>query len=460
MDENLADKDGMKTKTSEEFIKLFLSTRKINNLRIIGGVEITEDHGFNLQSSEITNCEFKDEVIFKTKAAVSTLLLVKCVFKKRLVLFHSDFQKIKLARCTFAQYFAFKQIKATRLIIEECIINNTRELKLQEFQSTDFVFAKNESDNAVQIKPISVTNLYLEGSEKAAQLTFSFLNNAAVIKRVTIVNAANYLTDYTLRNFSARLLILSGVLKGGSIFINNLQAETAVCDYFFNQGDLKLSTFGPLNGESTLAVKNSSLGNAQINNCNFFDFKRVAMSGSSILDIVPVNVLWCTHKNILDTNTEVLKENYRQLKLIAVKSEDIDNKLLFEKQEMHTFLKIISRSKGKVIDKFILYTNYYSNDFGLNWAKAFSWLLTISIISYTCIKALIGQTEFDSSLILEDIGKFLLFINPIHQFDKIFGIDHGQSFTHGAVFFDGLSRILGAYFIYQFISAFRKYSKK
>ena len=71
-----------------------------------------------------------------------------------------------------------------------------------------------------------------------------------------------------------------------------------------------------------------------------------------------------------------------------------------------------------------------------------------------------GYNHFNPNLILDEMGRFLIFINPIHQFDKVLNIDPMIENTNGSLFLDGLSKIIGAYLIYQFISSFRKYSRK
>jgi hypothetical protein len=113
-----------------------------------------------------------------------------------------------------------------------------------------------------------------------------------------------------------------------------------------------------------------------------------------------------------------------------------------------------------MVDRIILWTNYISNDFGLNWFFALAWLIGLTLIWYTSIKLCLGYTCFDYKLIADEVGRFLLFINPIHQFDKLFEIGKMNTYLGGALFFDGISRITGAYLLYQFVSAFRKYSKK
>lgn len=445
--------------SGKDFTTLIATFKKVSHVRVIDKVHITSDK-LNQKNIEIVNCDFEDEAIFKTGDAINSLILVNCCFKKRMLLFESSIKRVKFIRTTFEQYLSFKLLSTETLNIEKCLIKNIRELILNEFETIEFTFKNNDTENDIYLKPINIKKLVIEGSEKSGQITFSQLESKNILEEVYIFVFSNQRTDLLLRNFNTKKFQIVGELKDALLFINNVKVGTGILDYFFNEGNLKISTIQPLSDKSLLIIKNSSVGKAQINNCNFANFGKIILGSSSLIEIIPINITWCSSRNLISDNEKELKENYRQLKLVASKNEDIHNKLVFEKHEMHSLLKIIKISKGKFIDKAILYTSFYSNDFGLNWLKALSWLIGSSILWYTTIKYLINQREYDSSLIIDEIGKFLIFINPIHQFDKIFGVDPALNFTNGGIFIDGVSRIIGAYLIFQFISAFRKYSKK
>ncbi|MBP7556116.1 MAG: hypothetical protein KA821_07635 [Chitinophagaceae bacterium] len=450
---------GKKQINANEFILLFTKYKKVINVQVVDKLELTSKEYFKLKESEILNCDFEDEVIIKSAQTVTSLIIVNCIFKKRFLLFDSKLQRTKLLRSTFNQYFAFKQLDVHSLTVQNCIINNIKELKLHEFRVSELIFKNNEADNDVHLKPLSIKKLVLEGSGKEYRITFSNLESKQILEEIYLFNYSSYRTDYLLRNFISKKLQLIGELKDSSIFINNAKIQTGIADYFSNYGNLKISGLSPLTDQALLVIKNSLIGKAQIDNCDFSSFNRIIIASSNIIDIIPVNIMWCSTLNLQSSNIDAVKENYRQLKLVASKNGDLEKKLAFEKQEMRLFLDIIKRKKGHFGDKFILFTNFYSNNFGLSWLRAFYWLFGSTIIWYTTIKYLSDQTKFDKGLILDEIGKFLLFLNPIHYFERIFGYDPISQGSNGTMFFDAVSRIFGAYFIYQFVSAFRKYSK-
>ena len=132
------------------------------------------------------------------------------------------------------------------------------------------------------------------------------------------------------------------------------------------------------------------------------------------------------------------KELFRQLKIVASRHEDIPSKLEFQKHEMHCFLKQLKGVPGKKNDRFILWSNYISNNFGLNWILAATWLIMLSLIWYTAIKLLIGQTHFNINLVGDEIGRFISFLNPAHRFNELFNV---PDYKGTALLFDGLSTI-------------------
>jgi hypothetical protein len=444
---------------SEEFLKIITKNRKAKHLSITTSLMIEISHEFQFRHIEISDCTFEREVVFNKCLGIKNINFTDCEFKKRVLFFHSTFSKLKLSRNTFQQYFASKNLRTDYFQIDSCIINNIRELKLNEFWAKEFVFTKNEAENDIYIKPNNVENVIIEGGEKNYLLTFSNNENKETIQKFLFFTYSHYRTDYLLRNFMVQTFQIFGDLKDSSLSINGVKFFSGLINHFSNQGVIRFSSFTPIDENSLIVVKNSTLGKTEISSIDFSVFKKVLITNSNIIDLIPVNIKWCSATQIQSEELSSLRENFRQLKIVSSKNEDVPSKLHFQKLEMHAYLQQLNQEKASVTDRFILGSNYYSNDFGLNWFKAFCWLLITTCIWYTLIKISLGQTDFDILLVPDEIGRFFLFINPIHQFEKIFGIEKISSTLNGAVFFDAASRIFGGYFIYQFISAFRKFSK-
>jgi hypothetical protein len=450
--------ENQKVISSELFIQKVLTKKKIFNVSVTGKVVITDSILTHFLKIEIVDCKFLDEVDLVTNK-IKIIFFLRCEFGKRLLLSGKSFSHINILQCKFQKYFTFNSLISKKIEINECVIENNIITQLQNFSSDSFVFTKNECSNDILIKPEKLKNLVLEGSEKNYLITYSGLDIQEPLKQLLLFTFSNYRTDYLLRSFEADKFQLIGEIKDSILNINNCKINQGIMHRFVNLGVMFFDRISPLSETSVLIIKNSLLGKAQINNTNFSNFHKVILDSSSIIELIPVNVLWCSQKNLTSDDSYSLKENYRQLKIIAIKNEDIDTKLFFHKLEMHSLQKM-QNIKSDFNNKFILKTNHLSNDFGLNWLRSLGWLISISIFFYTTIKFILGYNHFNPSLILEEMGRFLIFINPIYQFDKVFNIDPMVENTNGSLFLDGLSKIIGAYLIYQFISSFRKYSRK
>lgn len=443
---------------ANEFAELLLSKKKVYNFVIKGKFELTDSIIQGQIDIEIISCNFLDECDLRTDKIVN-VHFTKCQFKNRLFIFGKGYDHISITKCKLENYVALKKVTCNKLFIEQCTIDNKKLMQLQEFKANTLYFRRNSCSADVLIKPDELETLTIEGNENYSLISYSGQDIKKPLKALTLFTFSNYKTDYLIRSFQAEKLHIVGELKDAILTINNCKVNRGILHGFINQGTFIINGLQQLSEESMLIIKTSYLGKAQINNIDFSVFKQVFLETSNLLEVLPVNVKWCTSKNIKNKNLDSQKENYRQLKIIATKNEDIENKLFFYNLEMQTLLKIHKSFRLKFNDKFILHTNLLSNRFGLSWVQAFCWLFFTSILFYIAIKWTLGYRYFDSKLILDDCGRFLSFINPIHQFDKTFGVDM-ETNSNGGLLIDGISKITGAYFIYQFISSFRKYSNK
>ena len=121
----------------------------------------------------------------------------------------------------------------------------------------------------------------------------------------------------------------------------------------------------------------------------------------------------------------------------------------------HTALsKVKSIAPG---EWFILKTNWLSNNHGLSILWPFLWLLSVSTTFYLAYLWIAGmlfqQTDFDANL----IGNYFSFIDFTHRND--FLLDK-KDINGWLLAIDYLNKVFLAYFIFQFIAAFRKYGKK
>lgn len=408
---------------------------------------------------DIQNCTIDGDFLLENIKSIENLFFENCIFNERVLLFHSHFKTIQFNNCIFLKNFTTTKLQCDTFRINNCSFNNFKELDIHDFSCKSLYFTKNEASHDIHIKPIEALSVKLEGGEKEYQVTFSYYKNKTVLDKLLIVCSSNYQTEYLIRNITIKHFQLTGESKS-SIRINAIKLKLGLWDNFSNQGILKLDSISPMDDKSLLVIKDSTLGKSEINNISFPSFHRIILNNSNVIDIIPVNVTWCVSNQLESDSIQTLKENYRQLKIVGSKNDDVSQKLFFEKLEMHTLLKQLRKEKKSLFNRLILQTSFLSNDFGFNWVRAILWLFSTSILFYTLIKYSVGETHLDFSFFWDDFGRMLLFLNPVHQFDKLFRVEDIGANLGGALAFDGIARILCTYFIFQFVSAFRKYFKR
>ncbi|UPZ35533.1 hypothetical protein MUB18_15625 [Sphingobacterium sp. PCS056] len=441
------------------FIDTLNTYAKINKRKVSQSLQITKTDISQWSDIIINNCIFEDEVILKEIKIKHSIRFFNCNFLKRFNLSNlTSVSDITFENCTFERQISLQNIDSENIKFKSCTFNGNKTPQLQEFSCENFHFCGNTIKNDIYIKPRKIRKVFLEGSESLGLISFSYLNRSDIIDDFMIFTHQNHKTDYLVRNLSTKKIQIHGAVKDSSLILNKINIGTAVLDDFSNYGNFKITSLEALDENSNIILKNSYLGKAQISSSDFSKYRRIIISNTNIIEVIPVNVNWC-YENINSESLAAKKEIFRQLKLINKKNEDIDTKLKFEKHEMHMFLKLSKQNKTSFSDKFILYTNFLSNNFGLSWLRALFILLSFSAICYTLIKFQLGQVYFSAELIADEIGYFLTFVNPIHLFDKVFQIAKDEH-TNGAILIDSIAKLINAYLVFQLISAFRKYSRK
>lgn len=236
--------------------------------------------------------------------------------------------------------------------------------------------------------------------------------------------------------------------------------------------------------KATIRISHSSLGKTEFTGCPLADFQ-IEFNNSKITDcFVSGDSIPTQNVHILGAEPNSIEEYqqkasfFNQFKKIfeaqgdiyhatqfqAKWSEEQRNELkLRKKEEYKNVEKPIWWSKIKVFfnttsnDRLTLWLNKISNLHGESWVRAFFWILALGLIFYLPYLFSIGRLftpgKFDFNL----IGYYFEFLNPTHKFNFI---NEGNIANGLTVFIDVVWRIIVAYLIYQFISAFRKHTKK
>lgn len=158
-----------------------------------------------------------------------------------------------------------------------------------------------------------------------------------------------------------------------------------------------------------------------------------------------------------------LRDVYKQLKNISAKQNDKPEELRFYGLEMDAYRNEIKSVKGKRFDRWILAFNRVTNEHGQSWNRPLAIILTLLVILYFPIKALLGFTHFslNANSTTTAVSEMVECFNPVRKFSDSFG-QPGPTVqpwrTALAKIIDSLFlRLIVGLLIFQMVKAFRKY---
>lgn len=253
----------------------------------------------------------------------------------------------------------------------------------------------------------------------------------------------------------------------GAIIIEEMEIENLEFFYFLNTDGI--ASLQNLKIKNT-SIQNSILGPINFNNVIFTD--KLEIEQSDISKITYSNVSWVKRTFITLFDDEIFlkswlskddkeelredlielrdnRETYRQLKLVAQNMKNKHDELEFARLENRLLWKEARVSKSmNWQDRFIIFTNRWSADFGQSWAMPLGWLMVIHLILFMCL----FNWQFSCNLehFENGIGVYLKLLNPVHQSPEFIstGMGHITEFC---------MRISSGFFIYHFLRATRKY---
>jgi hypothetical protein len=167
------------------------------------------------------------------------------------------------------------------------------------------------------------------------------------------------------------------------------------------------------------------------------------------------------------------KEIYRQLKYALEKQGNRISSLRFKALEMktykqETFIKVKWYKRIFNVDRFVLWVGQ-SNDFGMNWLKPVLLAIGFSLLFHFLI--IVGISDkltyspnlsFQSiettwNVYRENLSSLPQLMNPTHLLSRIYPNNSNLNFNVHLL--DYLLKVILAFFIFQTVSAFRKYVK-
>lgn len=267
-------------------------------------------------------------------------------------------------------------------------------------------------------------------------------------------------------------LSIEGHLNG-TINIENTKIENWFIRNFSVQKEANFYNISPLNlpnNESKFEIHRCNLDNTWFDNINFSDYKTISFYktkfGKTRFDSCSFPTDYTsfekfrTLENIHNSDKEsdnYYENQYGLFLQLKVSLEASGN--FYESQK----LQAISNDALKKIksisqwDKAILWINSKSNNHGLSIKQPLKYFIIFSVLFYVLylfsLDRIFNSNEIDYSL----FGYYFSFVDLTHRTDFLVS---KEEYNFGSLTFDFANKIFSGFFIYQFISAFRKYGKK
>ena len=264
-------------------------------------------------------------------------------------------------------------------------------------------------------------------------------------------------------------LSLSGSAYG-KISIENTKINNFYIRDFSSQSEILFYNINPYSADSKFEIHKSNMDNSWFDNINFNGYKLLSFYRSRFAKATftscnfPKDSLsfdkFKTLENIHYSDNKqqnYYKDQYETFLQLRKSLDGTGN--YFEAQKLSAISKDSLRKVSSLpnSDKFILYLNSISNYHGLSIKRPIIGLLIFSISFYVLyllsIDRIFTTSEFDWSL----VGHYFSFLDLTHK--KDFLIPKSE-YTFWTLFLDFTNKIFVGFFIFQFISAFRKYVKK
>lgn len=479
------------------------------------------------------NCEFKKGVSLKHfSVSVQGIYFIKSSIREQLDIEFLDIkQSLRFSECVVDCRLRLNNVKASDMILLKTTFNKDiyawggylergltinygefhGEVKFRCIESPGTLFITGGIFNdAVFIDYKDKSGDHSQGFNELVFVEAEYKNGLYVngkdeiftdppsVRKLEIRISPKLKGELVFRHIKLELLEIEGYNSTANLVFEELSINKIKIQNFINQSMLIFSGIKAVSNENSgIAISSSNLGKAQFYRFDFDTFKKVLIHDTILSEISTSNVRWFSPgklqlfdeeayrnamkrqkgnreviesaKSTLEIHYQSVKEIYRQLKYAMDKQGDKPQALEFLRWEMENYRKLLKVSgRRNNSDKFILWSSR-SNDYGLNWIKAFWWLIGLSFLFYIPI-AFFGSPNLDYSqwadswtdvcINLREVFYCRLkywpqLLNPAHNLSNMIPfIERSPGIIY---FFDFIHRLITAYFIFQIVFAFRKY---
>ncbi len=441
---------------------------------------ISKIGGFEIDNSTISSILDISQAQFSNDISIRNNCLIDAKIR---------FENVKCGSFVFTESILKKDIhiwagKTGNLIFNDGVFEDDLYIKAVPITSHMTIIGT-EFKKAININLVDDTNnkkgkiteVYIQSGKFGENLNINGHNFQ--IEKVTINTSKQLEGDLFFNSCKIIKTEISGSNYKSNIVFNHSFINKLFFNFFNNYSTVSFISLKSHLTDSQLKINHSNLGKTHFFNTYLNSFDKVEIYNSILIDIVAVNVKWFKdtnlNPNLLENTIEYTykKEIYRQIKYALEKQGDRISSLHFKALEMKAFKK---ESFAQVkwyrmilnIDRFILWVGQ-TNNFGQNWFKPVLFAISFTLLYYVLI--IIGISDklsyipnftLDSiSLTFNELCEYSNIIpqlmNPTNSLNKILSENIELSFIVNL--WDYLLKITLAFFIFQIISAFRKYMK-
>jgi len=301
-------------------------------------------------------------------------------------------------------------------------------------------------------------NFELGGGDENAIFVNNLQFESSTIQYGSAFRLTNlYIGDLTFKNVISQGTIFISQIINGKVDLIEKPREPNVKPFYSKDNLMSLHT------KCTLEIKGTDFGSSTIFNSDFsecnFIFENSRLDNLYLAGaLLPLKLN--SGNNLKDYREKIA---YSQLKKVFEKN-DWHTSNLYALQEIEAYRSLLRTKEKTLNDKIVLSLNRITSKHGTSWIKAMKCILLFNIVAYA---SLLGSLNFTFELSIQGVETYLkllaysfTFLNPIHRPDFLStsGFPNIKWGPRTEVI-DGISRLVNAYLIYQFIQAFRKFGK-
>jgi len=479
---------GFKIKHTTDLHDLSIRSSKLDKLNI-ESVTLNKVNFYNnsfLSELRFENCTV-NSLLRQESNSYSSLVFLKSKFLKNLFLKDNEiYLGLTFQECEFIDTInidPFQDIKQdSKLNLIDNIFN--KKITISYYKRINqniwsggcdeiFIFANKFNDG-----------IYISGCDEG-QITR--------INKISLDFSSTFEGFLKISNFKTMYLLTTGENYKGNVILNFIEANDFSIEAFANYSTFQLIKCRSFEKNSQFKILESYLEKFQFTNCDLASFEKFDFRSSNLSMIKSSSTLWFNYKQLENTiitnrpkNTPLLENGkykikkhnesvylqlrdvFRQLKYAMEQQGDKVNALTFKSYEMKAHHNYLKTSKSWYDKDRISLLLGKTNSFGINWYLPLIFLFGFTILFHTFL--LFDESPkyfcFGNTFLPKDFlfdlwntkSTFIKLLNPLLKMEDLFEVtDYKASgFTHLSYF---SYKIIYSFFIFQLISAFRKFVK-